>query len=96
MLLFSVAYVLINLAHRPELSVLRSPHPVLIDMRDVRTASPIVEAADPQLEATPGAWRRLAKNWSVRIGGGVLALLALMSLAAPWLGVDRPDACSTR
>ena len=60
-------------------------------MRDAaELAELIVEAADPQLEATPGAWRRLAKNWSVRIGGGVLALLALMSLAAPWLAATDP------
>jgi peptide/nickel transport system permease protein len=57
-------------------------------MRD--SAELIVEAPDPQLGATPGAWRRLAKNWSVRIGGGVLALLALMSLAAPWLAAADP------
>jgi peptide/nickel transport system permease protein len=57
-------------------------------MRD--SAELIVDAPDPQLEATPGAWRRLAKNWSVRIGGGVLVLLALMSLAAPWLAAADP------
>jgi len=39
---------------------------------------------------TPGAWRRLAKNWSVRIGGSVLALLTLMCLAAPWLAATDP------
>jgi peptide/nickel transport system permease protein len=50
----------------------------------------IVEVPDSELEATPSAWRRLAKNWSVRIGGGVLALLALMSLAAPWLSATDP------
>ena len=60
-------------------------------MRDATAlAELIVEAADPQFEAAPGAWRRLAKNWSVRIGGGVLALLALMSLAAPWLAATDP------
>ena len=60
-------------------------------MRDAtELAELLVEAADPQLEATSGAWRRLAKNWSVRIGGGVLALLALMSLAAPWLTAMDP------
>jgi peptide/nickel transport system permease protein len=60
-------------------------------MRDsAELAEFIVEAPDPQLKPTPGAWRRLAKNWSVRIGGGVLALLALMSLAAPWLAATDP------
>jgi len=50
----------------------------------------IVEAAGPEAEATPGTWRRLAKNWSVRIGGSTLMLLALMSLAAPWLSATDP------
>lgn len=50
----------------------------------------IVEAADPEAEATPSVWRRLAKNWSVRIGGSTLLLLALMSLAAPWLSSTDP------
>ena len=60
-------------------------------MRDAtELAELIVEAADPQLETTPGAGRRLAKNWSVRIGGSVLAFLALMSLAAPWLSSTDP------
>jgi len=40
--------------------------------------------------APPGAWRRLAKHWSVRIGGGALAMLALVSLLAPWLGTIDP------
>ena len=50
----------------------------------------MVEAADPEAGATPSAWRRLAKNWSVRIGGSTLMLLALMSLAAPWLSATDP------
>jgi peptide/nickel transport system permease protein len=45
----------------------------------------MVEAADPDAGAMPGTWRRLAKNWSVRIGASTLMLLALMALAAPWL-----------
>jgi peptide/nickel transport system permease protein len=49
----------------------------------------IVEAAAPVVPV-PGAWRRLGKNWSVRIGGGVLAFLALISLLAPVLGVVDP------
>ena len=50
----------------------------------------IVEAAEPEAEATPSAWRRLAKNWSVRLGGSTLMLLALLSLAAPWLAATDP------
>jgi peptide/nickel transport system permease protein len=38
----------------------------------------------------PSAWRRLAKNWSVRLGGGALAFVALISLLAPVLGVIDP------
>ena len=38
----------------------------------------------------PSAWRRLAKNWAVRIGGCVLIALALVSLFAPWLGTIDP------
>ena len=50
----------------------------------------VVEVLDPELEARTGTWRRLAKNWSVRIGGSVLALLTLMCLAAPWLAATDP------
>ena len=36
------------------------------------------------------AWQRVKANLSVRIGGGVIALLVLISVLAPWLGtVDR-------
>src|SRR5512134_316867 len=38
----------------------------------------------------PAAWRRLLRNWSVRIGGTLLGLLALVSLLAPWLGTVDP------
>jgi peptide/nickel transport system permease protein len=37
-----------------------------------------------------GTWRRLSSNWSVRIGGGVLAVLALVSVAAPWFTSTDP------
>ena len=50
----------------------------------------MVDAADPETLATQSVWRRLAKNWSVRIGGSTLMLLALMSLAAPWLSATDP------
>ena len=50
----------------------------------------MVETAEPETLATQSVWRRLAKNWSVRIGGSTLVLLALMSLAAPWLSATDP------
>ncbi|MCC7546653.1 MAG: ABC transporter permease [Burkholderiales bacterium] len=40
--------------------------------------------------ARPAVWTRLARNWSVRIGGAVLALLLLASGAAPLLGTIDP------
>ncbi|MDM0045194.1 ABC transporter permease [Variovorax dokdonensis] len=33
---------------------------------------------------------KVLSNWSVRLGGGFLALLMLMALAAPWLGTIDP------
>jgi peptide/nickel transport system permease protein len=35
-------------------------------------------------------WQRAFGNWSVRIGGGLLVLLVLVALAAPWLGTVDP------
>jgi peptide/nickel transport system permease protein len=42
------------------------------------------------VRAQPGAWQRAHANWSVRIGGGLLALLVLIAIAAPWLGTVDP------
>lgn len=47
-----------------------------------------VEAAD--LRHHESAWRRLRRNWSVRLGGAVLAILVVVALAAPWLGTVDP------
>lgn len=33
---------------------------------------------------------KLSRNWAVLLGGGVLLLLAMLSLAAPWLGTIDP------
>lgn len=57
---------------------------------------PAVTELDAELDIAgpaprPTAWTRLARNWSVRIGGAVLALLLLASLAAPWLGTIDPS-----
>src|SRR3954471_1928950 len=37
-----------------------------------------------------GAWERVRRSWSVRIGGGVLLVLLFIALAAPWLGTVDP------
>jgi peptide/nickel transport system permease protein len=49
-------------------------------------------ALDMSVTASPhaSAWRGLVRNWSVRIGAAVLALLTLAALAAPWLGTIDP------
>jgi peptide/nickel transport system permease protein len=36
------------------------------------------------------AWKRVRRNWSVRIGGTVLGLLVLVAILAPWLGTVDP------
>jgi peptide/nickel transport system permease protein len=47
-----------------------------------------VETAD--LRRHESAWRRLRRNWSVRIGAAVLALMVAVALAAPYLGTVDP------
>jgi peptide/nickel transport system permease protein len=54
-------------------------------------------ASDGAVEALPPPRRRsllkrILANWSVRAGGGVLVLLVLIALAAPWLGTIDPTA----
>jgi len=58
---------------------------------DTAAAELDAEHVVPAPAVRPSAWRRLAKNWSVRIGGAVLALLLLASLAAPLLGTIDPS-----
>jgi peptide/nickel transport system permease protein len=53
---------------------------------DLRTQS--VESANVAPQA--GAWARVRKSGSVRIGGAALALLVVVALAAPWLGTVDP------
>ena len=38
----------------------------------------------------PGAWDRVRRNLSVRIGGIVMLVLLLIALAAPWMGTVDP------
>jgi peptide/nickel transport system permease protein len=47
-----------------------------------------VESASIVTQRT--AWQRVKANLSVRIGGGVIALLLLISVLAPWLGTVDP------
>jgi peptide/nickel transport system permease protein len=48
-----------------------------------------VESASIVTQRT--AWQRVKANLSVRIGGGVIVLLVLISLLAPWLGTVDPS-----
>ncbi|MDH5578934.1 MAG: ABC transporter permease [Betaproteobacteria bacterium] len=47
-----------------------------------------VEAAN--VASHESAWRRVRRNWSVRLGGVVLALLVLVAVSAPLLGTVDP------
>jgi peptide/nickel transport system permease protein len=57
---------------------------------DAPVAELEAERSIPAPAARPATWRRLLHNWSVRIGGGLLALLAAVSLLAPGLGTIDP------
>ncbi|MCP5287166.1 MAG: ABC transporter permease [Burkholderiaceae bacterium] len=48
-----------------------------------------VEAAS--VVEQPSGWARAGRNLSVRIGGGVMALLVVIALLAPWLGTVDPS-----
>lgn len=48
-----------------------------------------VEAAS--VVEQPSAWARAGRNLSVRIGGGVMAVLVVVALLAPWLGTVDPS-----
>ena len=48
-----------------------------------------VESATVHVQLS--AWQRVRRNTSVRIGGTVMLLLVLVSLAAPWLGTVDPS-----
>lgn len=50
------------------------------------------EEAAPLPRRGKPLWRRVLANWSVRLGGGVLVLLAALALLAPWLGTIDPQA----
>jgi len=45
----------------------------------------------PTIVGQPGAWSRVRRNLSVRIGGLFLLLLVAIAVAAPWLGTVDPS-----
>jgi peptide/nickel transport system permease protein len=57
---------------------------------DAPVAKLEAELSLPAPAARPATWRRLLRNWSVRIGGALLILLAAVSLLAPGLGTIDP------
>jgi peptide/nickel transport system permease protein len=48
--------------------------------------------AVPAVRSRTPLWRRVLRNWSVRLGCGALALLIFIAVAAPWLGTIDPTA----
>src|SRR3990167_4895504 len=61
---------------------------------DAMSATPDFEALSVEAATVvpqQSAWTRVRRNMSVRIGGAVMLLLVLISLAAPWLGTVDPS-----
>jgi peptide/nickel transport system permease protein len=56
--------------------------------------SPPLELAEPRPAAAQpqSLWRKVLRNASVRIGGGLLLVITLVALLAPWLGTIDPNA----
>lgn len=52
----------------------------------------VIPDVAPAARLRTSLWRRVLRNWSVRLGGGALALLVLVAVAAPWLGTIDPIA----
>ncbi|MFM0221753.1 ABC transporter permease [Paraburkholderia dipogonis] len=46
----------------------------------------------PAIRSRTPLWRRVLRNWSVRLGCGALVLLLFVAVAAPWLGTIDPTA----
>jgi peptide/nickel transport system permease protein len=46
----------------------------------------------PAIRSRTPLWRRVLRNWSVRLGCGALLLLVFVAVAAPWLGTIDPTA----
>ena len=57
---------------------------------DAPVAEIEAEGSIPAPQGRPASWRRVLRHWSVRIGGGMLVLLAAVAVLAPWLGTIDP------
>ena len=62
----------------------------MADASSLPTTEPLADA--PPVARRRPLWLRVLANGAVRFGGGALALLVLMALAAPWLGTIDPTA----
>jgi peptide/nickel transport system permease protein len=61
-------------------------------MADARLPSSVVAIEPLAPRRRRSLLRRVLSNWSVRLGGGVLCVLILAALFAPWLGTIDPTA----
>jgi peptide/nickel transport system permease protein len=61
-------------------------------MADTRLLSSAVAVEPLAARRRRSLLRRVLSNWSVRIGGGVLCVLTVAALFAPWLGTIDPTA----
>jgi peptide/nickel transport system permease protein len=61
-------------------------------MVDARLLSSVVAVEPLAPRRRRSLLRRVISNWSVRLGGGVLCILILAALFAPWLGTIDPTA----
>jgi peptide/nickel transport system permease protein len=61
-------------------------------MADARLLSSVVAVQPLAPRRRRSLLRRVISNWSVRLGGGVLGVLILAALLAPWLGTIDPTA----
>jgi peptide/nickel transport system permease protein len=61
-------------------------------MTDVRLLSSVMAVEPLVPRRRRSLLRRVISNWSVRLGGGVLCVLAAAALFAPWLGTIDPTA----
>ena len=53
-------------------------------------SSDVIAIEAPPVARRPSVLSKVMRNWSVRIGAGVLVLLVLIALMAPWMGTVDP------